>query len=621
MGPLRFPDVDPDRELEPAHLLPEAVGIDAQVQERSENHVAAQSRGSVQVHEFHAFVLTEALFESIGYPNPPGLSSRFLRSRFPADSAAGILPDAGRREFPRDKPDHEIIIIRTESSNEEETCRIRTRSPESPGRYRNPRRHRVSMRSTASGMSARSRSTRPSAARPTPTSPGRWRASASPSSAATAGATGSCPAEINYRANAYGFKMLGVRRVISVNSVGSLREEIRPRDIVLADQFIDRTRRTNTFFGEGVVAHIGFARPVCPDLSRRLCAGRRRARPPHAPRGDLRLHRRPRFFDRRRIQDLPVLGLRRHRHDRRDRGEALPRGRDLLRDAQPGHRLRRLARRGGDPSASELILENLRHNIDNAKAIIRKTVAALLPAGSPRPPAAAARRSGTRSSPTPRSSPGDAGKARPHRRKVPVALSKGATHEPRHRRFAGLRHHRNPDASAGKRSSAGPGPIAPWPPAFSPRPQGRRRRRPGFPPKRTLDFPASRKIDLKGVSSEGREDLPLGRPLRRGPEPADDRAGPTSTSSPISSPSCPPSYRSADILYLANIDPDLHGSDPDPGPEAAARGHGHDPLLDRDQAGRRLPGARAGRHLLRQRRGSQAPGRRHEPGPGRARSS
>ncbi|MDD8020835.1 MAG: S-methyl-5'-thioadenosine phosphorylase [Acidobacteriota bacterium] len=78
------------------------------------------------------------------------------------------------------------------------------------------------------------------------------------------------PAEVNYRANFYGFKLLGVKRVISVNSVGSLKEEIRPRDIVLADQFIDRTHRPNTFFGQGLVAHISLAHPVCPVLSKHV---------------------------------------------------------------------------------------------------------------------------------------------------------------------------------------------------------------------------------------------------------------------------------------------------------------------------------------------------------------
>ncbi|HOS12184.1 MAG TPA: S-methyl-5'-thioadenosine phosphorylase [Candidatus Aminicenantes bacterium] len=76
------------------------------------------------------------------------------------------------------------------------------------------------------------------------------------------------PSEINYRANVYGFKMLGVERLISVNSVGSLREEIRPRDIVFADQFIDKTKRDCTFFGGGCVAHISLSEPVCPQLSR-----------------------------------------------------------------------------------------------------------------------------------------------------------------------------------------------------------------------------------------------------------------------------------------------------------------------------------------------------------------
>ncbi|MFO7981447.1 MAG: S-methyl-5'-thioadenosine phosphorylase [Candidatus Aminicenantes bacterium] len=78
------------------------------------------------------------------------------------------------------------------------------------------------------------------------------------------------PSEINYRANIYGFKMLGASRIISVNSVGSLKEEIKPTDIVFPDQFYDKTFRENTFFGQGLVAHIGFAEPVCPELSRVL---------------------------------------------------------------------------------------------------------------------------------------------------------------------------------------------------------------------------------------------------------------------------------------------------------------------------------------------------------------
>jgi 5'-methylthioadenosine phosphorylase len=75
------------------------------------------------------------------------------------------------------------------------------------------------------------------------------------------------PSELNFRANIYGFKMLGVERILSASAVGSLKEEYRPLDIVVPDQFFDWTRgRISTFFGRGVVAHVSFAHPVCPDL-------------------------------------------------------------------------------------------------------------------------------------------------------------------------------------------------------------------------------------------------------------------------------------------------------------------------------------------------------------------
>jgi len=76
------------------------------------------------------------------------------------------------------------------------------------------------------------------------------------------------PSELNFRANIYGFKQLGVSRIVSVSAVGSLKEEHKPLDFVIPDQFFDRTRhRVDTFFGNGVVAHIAFADPVCPQLS------------------------------------------------------------------------------------------------------------------------------------------------------------------------------------------------------------------------------------------------------------------------------------------------------------------------------------------------------------------
>jgi 5'-methylthioadenosine phosphorylase len=76
------------------------------------------------------------------------------------------------------------------------------------------------------------------------------------------------PGELPFRANIYGMKMLGVTRILSASAVGSLKEELRPMDIVLPDQFFDRTsKRVSTFFGDGVAAHIGFAHPVCAELS------------------------------------------------------------------------------------------------------------------------------------------------------------------------------------------------------------------------------------------------------------------------------------------------------------------------------------------------------------------
>lgn len=77
------------------------------------------------------------------------------------------------------------------------------------------------------------------------------------------------PSEINYRANIFGMKKLGVERIISVTACGSLKEELRPLDFVVADQFVDRTNhsRNMTFFEGGIVAHIVFAHPICPELS------------------------------------------------------------------------------------------------------------------------------------------------------------------------------------------------------------------------------------------------------------------------------------------------------------------------------------------------------------------
>ena len=77
------------------------------------------------------------------------------------------------------------------------------------------------------------------------------------------------PTEIPVKANIYALKSLGVERVVSVSAVGSLKEHIKPLDLVVPDQIIDRTRRrSDTFFGDGIVAHVGFAEPFCNELRR-----------------------------------------------------------------------------------------------------------------------------------------------------------------------------------------------------------------------------------------------------------------------------------------------------------------------------------------------------------------
>jgi len=79
------------------------------------------------------------------------------------------------------------------------------------------------------------------------------------------------PGEINYRANIYALKLLGVERIISVSAVGSLKEDLRPGEFLVADQFVDRTKsRVSTFFGNGLVAHVTFDKPTCVQVSRVL---------------------------------------------------------------------------------------------------------------------------------------------------------------------------------------------------------------------------------------------------------------------------------------------------------------------------------------------------------------
>ena len=184
------------------------------------------------------------------------------------------------------------------------------------------------------------------------------------------------PSDINFRANIYGFKMLGVERLISVNSCGSLREEIRPRDILFSDQFFDRTRRKNTFFGDGLAAHISFAQPVCPELCESLYGAGREL--------DLRVHKGgtyiciegPAFSTKSesriyRLWGCDVIGMTAATEAKLCReAEICYATMNLVTDYDVWHAEE-------EPVSVELILENLRLNIAQAKEIIKKTVAAL----------------------------------------------------------------------------------------------------------------------------------------------------------------------------------------------------------------------------------------------------
>ena len=186
------------------------------------------------------------------------------------------------------------------------------------------------------------------------------------------------PIDINYRANIYGFKMLGVKRIISVNSCGSLKEEIRPREIVFSDQFYDRTRRDHTFFGGGIAAHIGLAEPVCTDLAKFLfdtavCLGVRAhlggtyiciEGPAFSTRAESEIYR---------SWGCDVIGMTAATEAK------------LCREAEICYATMNLAtdydvwHAEEEDVSVELVLENLRLNIHMAKAIIKKTLATLPP--------------------------------------------------------------------------------------------------------------------------------------------------------------------------------------------------------------------------------------------------
>lgn len=190
------------------------------------------------------------------------------------------------------------------------------------------------------------------------------------------------PSEINYRANVCGFKMLGVERIVSVSSVGSLKEERRPKDIVLPDQFFDRTHRKNSFFGEGAAAHVSFAQPVCSVISNTLYDTAKGL--------DLRIHKGGTYI----CIEGPSFSTIAESNIYRSWGcdvigmtsvtEA-----KLCREAEICYAVMNLVtdydvwHESEDPVSVEMVLKNLGENIHNAKAVVKKAIATLPALRSP----------------------------------------------------------------------------------------------------------------------------------------------------------------------------------------------------------------------------------------------
>jgi 5'-methylthioadenosine phosphorylase len=182
------------------------------------------------------------------------------------------------------------------------------------------------------------------------------------------------PSDINYRANIFGMKKLGVERIISVSAVGSMKEEIRPGDIVIPDQFYDHTKhRRSTFFGNGIVAHVGMADPVCAGLCSILSEAGGRVGARVHPKGTYLCMEGPQFSTRAesvtyRAWNVDVIGM-------TNATEA-----KLAREAEICYSTIALAtdydcwHHSEEAVTVEAVLEVMRHNIETSKSMIREAV-------------------------------------------------------------------------------------------------------------------------------------------------------------------------------------------------------------------------------------------------------
>ncbi len=182
------------------------------------------------------------------------------------------------------------------------------------------------------------------------------------------------PSEINYRANIYALKSLGVERIISVSAVGSMREHIRPGDVVVPSQFIDHTKkRENSFFGNGVAAHISMAEPVCGELAAELLGAASGAGAATHEGGTYICIEGPQFSSRAesilyKNWEVDIIGM-----------TNMPEAK-LAREAEMCYATLAMAtdydcwREGHDAVTVEDVIEILSSNVETAKKIIKKTL-------------------------------------------------------------------------------------------------------------------------------------------------------------------------------------------------------------------------------------------------------
>ena len=185
------------------------------------------------------------------------------------------------------------------------------------------------------------------------------------------------PSEVNYRANIWGMKALGVQYVLSASAVGSLREELRPLDIVVPDQLYDRTKgRPSTFFGDGVVVHMGFADPFCPYVSRQIVAAGRAVGATVHEGGTYVCIEGPQFSTRAesnvyRARGFDIIGMTNLQEAK------------LAREAELCYATMALVTdydvwyEGEEDVTLEQVLSNVRRNVETAQAMVRRVVPAL----------------------------------------------------------------------------------------------------------------------------------------------------------------------------------------------------------------------------------------------------